>query len=270
MTTRVANATKTETGNKYLPALIDGPETFGQTKPNSNITNSRKNNRRLSLPTKPNFEQSPLEKNYNTIVQESPLIDPIRAGLGKVQKGLQVAGQTVSDLSGSVTQLTQTGLQKSTTNPTVTTTVAVGGTGLMGILSMRSLINTFKNWQNPRSGSWIISALQTIIQGGLTFTLGAPLFGNGKNSPLAQNIDGENSVPIKTILGGVGASVLLGAFNMLSEDRLPIISKIPVINKLAGSIAKDLRSGVDSLTTAQPLNEQSPGGIPNMQAAMAA
>jgi len=268
MTTRVPNATNTDPGNKYLPALINGPETPTQKKPTP--ANTREHNRRLSLPTEPNFEKSPFDKNYNTLVKESPWIDPIRAGLGRIQQGLQVAGQTVSDLSGSVTELTQTGLQKSTTNPTVTTAVAVGGTGVMGLLSMRSLINTFKNWQNPRSGSWAISALQTIIQGGLTFALGSPLFGNGEKSPLAQNIDGENSVPLKTILGGVGASALLGAFNMLSEDRLPIVSKIPVINKLAGSIAKDLRGGVDSLTTAQPLNEQSAGGIPGMPTGMAA
>ena len=123
MTTRVPNATNTDPGNKYLPALINGPETPTQKKPTP--ANTREHNRRLSLPTEPNFEKSPFDKNYNTLVQESPWIDPIRAGLGRIQQGLQVAGQTVSDLSGSVTELTQTGLQKSTTNPTVTTAVAV-------------------------------------------------------------------------------------------------------------------------------------------------
>ena len=67
-------------------------------------------------------------------------------------------------------------------------------------------------------------------------------------------------VEVKAILGGVGASLLLSAFTALSEERLPIISKLPIINKLAGGIAKDLNNGIKTLTSGEQITQNGIGG----------
>ena len=113
----------------------------------------------------------------------------------------------------------------------------------------------FKNFADPKSGSWLLSGLQALLQGGVAVGLAAPFIGKGHKSPFIKSVNGENVVQVKALLGGVFASVLLWAFNALSENRMPVISKIPVLNKLAGGIAQDLKGGIQHVTTGQEITE---------------
>lgn len=248
---------------RYAPLLDQsGPDTKALTttekKPAREINQETLN--RLSIPVgvQPE-EQDPLKKDYNKLVQKNPYIDSVQRTLGKVSGGTGTAWQAVKEIFGSLGGMTKLGLKRSTSNPLATTIIAGGGSAIAGLLSFRSLINAFKSLSDPKAHSWVISGLQAIIQGGVAIGLGAPFFGQGDKSPFVKRVDGEDVVELKAILGGVGASVLLSAFDALSKDRLPVVSKIPVLKGLAGGIAKDLKDGIDTVTQGEGITPAGQG-----------
>jgi hypothetical protein len=220
--------------------------------------------RQISIPVGVDYENlNPLHRDYNELVQKIPHIDTVQRLLGKAGDGLSTAGSATKEILGSLGSISNVAIRKSTSNPTATTVIAGGGSAIAGLLSFRSLINTFKHFTDPKTGSWVLSGLQAIIQGGVAVGLGAPFFGKGEKSPFIKRIDGEDVVEVKAILGGVGASLLLSALTALSQDRLPIISKLPFINKLAGGIAKDLSNGIKTLTSGEQITQEGIGGGAN-------
>ena len=247
-----------------FPASNSGPSSNQRgliTRNKSYETASEEKLREISIPVGVEPEdQSPLNKNYNELVQKNPHIDTVQRLLGKAGDGLSTAGSAAKEIIGSLGGISNVAIRKSTSNPTATTVIAGGGSAIAGLLSFRSLINTFKHFTDPKTGSWVLSGLQAIIQGGVAVGLGAPFFGKGEKSPFIKRIDGEDVVEVKAILGGVGASLLLSAFTALSEERLPIISKLPIINKLAGGIAKDLNNGIKTLTSGEQITQNGIGG----------
>jgi hypothetical protein len=200
-------------------------------------------------------DQDPLKKNYHELIQKNPNIDTVQKWLGKAGEGLNTAKEATGNIFGSLGGISKLGIKKSTSNPTATTIIAGGGSVVAGLFSVRSLINTFKHFADPKTGSWLLSALQTVIQGGVAVGLGAPFLGKGEKSPFISRVDGEDVVEVKALLGGVAASTLIWAFDALSKDRLPVISKIPGVKKLAGGIAKDIRAGIDTITTGQAISQ---------------
>lgn len=206
-------------------------------------------------------DQDPLKKNYHELVK-NPHIDTLQKWIGKAGEGLNTAKEATGNIFSSLGGISKLGIKKSTSNPTATTIIAGGGSVIAGLFSVKSLINTFKHLTDPKTGSWLLSALQTVIQGGVAVGLGAPFLGKGEKSPFISRVDGEDVVEVKALLGGVAASTLIWAFDALSKDRLPVISKIPGLRKLAGGIAKDIRSGIDTITTGQAINQNQgiPGG----------
>lgn len=215
------------------------------------------------IPENPENQTYGIHTDYNSLIQTNPYIDLVQRWLGKAGDGLNSAGSAIKGILASLSGISNVAIRKSTSNPTATTVIAGGGSVIAGLLSFRSLINTIKNFGDPKTGSYVLSGLQAIIQGGVAVGLGAPFIGKGEKSPFIKRIDGEDVVEVKAILGGVGASLLLSAFRALSEDRLPIISKIPGIKTLAGGIAKDIDSGIRTLTSGEQITQNGIGGGAN-------
>jgi hypothetical protein len=266
---------QTNTSSTRTPRTRYANRIYSNGPTKNDFTNPRKETRRITNATNEELsqislpvgvdadEQSSLKKNYHELVKTNPNIDTVQKWIGKAGDGLNVAKEATGNIFSSLSGITKLGLKKSTSNSTATTFIAGGGSIVAGLLSVKSLISTFKHLTDPKTGSWLLSGIQTILQGGVAVGLGAPFFGKGEKSPFIKRVDGEDVVEVKALLGGVGASLLLGAFDALSKDRLPIISKIPGIRKLAGGIAKDIRSGIDTVTTGQAITSDQglPGGI---------
>lgn len=214
----------------------------------------------LSIPatTEDPLKEGILEKDFNAmVVQNNPYLDTLKRWAGNVQNFGKSTWEATTGIAGNFGGISKIGLSKGTSNPFVTSIIAGGGSIVAGLLSAKSLIATFRSWNDAKQPvPWVINLGKSILEGGIGLSLALPIFNKGQSSPLVKNVDGENIVQLKSLFGALAAIIGLDQSVKISQGQSPI-NKIP----LFGSLLKDILSA--GVSTTKELTT-SPG-LPNQQ-----
>jgi hypothetical protein len=191
-----------------------------------------------------------LEDDYQELVNQNGRL------VSSIQKGTDLVGALFGDSSiavgkmfGSLGSLTNKTFETLSSKPSLAT-AAIGFGGLYtGVRAIKNFVKTLQSIADPKSSPavpWIIYGLQSILEGGLTLGLAAPLL-NIKN-PFAKVINGKEVVQIKTIVGAALAPILMSIYISMAQNS-SIINRLPLIGNPLKEIASSVSDGLKHITT---------------------
>jgi len=208
-----------------------------------------------------------LEGDYQELINDSSKI------VGKVKQGTSFltgifgdSSTALSKIFGSFGTVGSQAIEGLAAKPTLTTSVAGLGGIYTGVMSLKNLVKTVSTFTDPKSDpvSWLVYALQSVLEGGLTLGLASPFF-NIKN-PFAKIINGKEIVQLKTIAGAALAPMLLSTFIGMAKNN-SVLNRLPLIGKplkeISASVTEGLRN-ISANTGDQNAIGQAPPQMPNL------
>ncbi len=176
------------------------------------------------------------------------------------------ASDSVNKVFSQLGDITNIGINKTASNPTIVT----AGAGLIGIIAglkaVKNIIHGVKvalnSKEDPKLG-WLPHELLGILQGGLFFGLTSSFF--GKRNFLTEFQDGKPVVKVKSIIG-VGVAALGLSVLMSLAKGISVFRKIPFIGPALQEISETVFGAAKEITveTEKNPNAEAGGGIPGL------
>lgn len=222
---------------------------------------------KVIIPADPNIlKRLSLEDDFQEIIQNNSVVDRVQNGTNFLKNLFGDSSNAISKIFGSVGSLGSLSLDKVSLKPGLIAGAAGLGGIYTGLASIKNLFKTVSTFSDPKSDpvSWIVYALQSILEGGLTLGLASPFF-NIKN-PFAKIINGKEVVQYKTLAGGLLAPIFVSTYISMAKNnsfilRFPILGKL--IKEIVGSVTEGLKH-ISGITSDQNLAGQTPPQIPNL------
>lgn len=189
----------------------------------------------------------PLERDFHSMVG-GKWIDNIKTGSAKAKTVIGDGTTAVGKVLGSLGDITKLSISKTTNNKSAITILSGLGAVFSGIFSLKNIVKTGKTFIDPKSDNspWLVHALMSVLQGGLSFGLAAPF--TGMRNPFMQEINGQNVVPLKMILGAfVGLLGVKVYKDSASGVGIPV--KIPIVGNQIKEIASTTNEALKAVST---------------------